>query len=228
MDYRETYARHAERYDSLVAAEDSEQRLLPALQSLAKLKGARVLEVGVGTGRLTRLLAPLAAHITGVEREPGMLAVARRHLAAYPSCRIVLGELDALPVAAGSFDVALAGWVFGQLRQQRRADWRSHIGRGLAELQRALRPRGTLIVIEALGTGFTEPAPPSPELADYYAWLEREQGFTRRALRTDYAFASVARAAELTRFFFGEELARRIEEEALTQLPECTGIWWRT
>jgi len=40
-----------------------------------------VLEVGVGTGRVTRLVAPLAAHITGVEREPAMLAVARRHLA---------------------------------------------------------------------------------------------------------------------------------------------------
>jgi hypothetical protein len=84
------------------------------------------------------------------------------------------------------------------------------------------------IVIETFGSGSSEPAPPSPELAELYAWLEREHGFARRAIRTDYAVPSVARAAEVTGFFFGAEFARRVEAERWTRIPECTGIEWQT
>jgi hypothetical protein len=38
----------------------------------------------------------------------------------------------------------------------------------------------------------------------------------------------VPEAEELTRFFFGDELANRIKNEGLLIVPECTGIWWKT
>jgi hypothetical protein len=69
------------------------------------------------------------------------------------------------------------------------------------------------------------PAPPSRELAEYYAWLEEEQGFTRDAIRTDYLFASVDEAAAVTGFFFGAGFAERVRAEGWTRVPECTGIW---
>ena len=74
MDYQEIYTNHADRYDALVEAEDCDGRLLPALESVAPLRGARVLEVGVGTGRITRLIAPLAGRVVGVERSPARIA----------------------------------------------------------------------------------------------------------------------------------------------------------
>jgi hypothetical protein len=46
-------------------------------------------------------------------------------------------------------------------------------------------------------------------------------------LRTIYRFASVQEAAELTRFFFGEEMAADVLEKGKQIVPECTGIWWR-
>jgi hypothetical protein len=92
-------------------------------------------------------------------------------------------------------------------------------------MTRALRPGGAAVVIETLGTGATEPAPPNPELAEYYAWLEAEHGFARRALRTDYAFASVEEAAELTGFFFGADFAARVRRDRTSRVPECTGLW---
>jgi hypothetical protein len=45
---------------------------------------------------------------------------------------------------------------------------------------------------------------------------------------SDYDFPSVARAAEVTGFFFGADFARRVESERWTRIPECTGIWWQT
>ena len=79
-----------------------------------------------------------------------------------------------------------------------------------------------------MGTGSESPAPPAPGHAEFYAWLEQEHGFTYQWIRTDYEFASVPEAEELTRFFFGDALADRIVQEGLLVLPECTGIWWRT
>ena len=37
---------------------------------------------------------------------------------------------------------------------------------------------------------------------------------------------SLDEAEELTRFFFGDELAARVVEKEWLILPECTGIWW--
>ena len=112
-------------------------------------------------------------------------------------------------------------------RAQPAARTAAAIGRALAELERALRPGGTLVVIETLGTGRTEPAPPTPELAEYFAWLEGEQGMRRVAIRTDYRFADVEAAARATGFFFGAEFAARVRREGWARVPECTGLWWR-
>ena len=158
-----------------------------------------------------------------------MLAVARRHTAHLPAARCALLGADvlALPVRAGWADVAIAGWALGHLRSWCADSWRKTIARALAEMDRALRPGGTLIVIETLGTGEERPRPPSPELAEYYAWLEGEQGMERLAIRTDYRFPDAAAAARATGFFFGGEFAARVQREGWSRIPECTGLWWR-
>jgi hypothetical protein len=53
-----------------------------------------------------------------------------------------------------------------------------------------------------------------------------EYNFSHTSIRTDYKFKSVEEAEELTRFFFGDELADRVEKQKLVVVPECTGIWW--
>ena len=229
VDYQRIYERHADEYDAMVAAEDCDNHLLPALQSIVSLAGAAVLEVGAGTGRVTRLLLDAGAGVVASEPALAMLAVTRRHTTHVPAARCALLGADALalPVRADWADVALAGWALGHLRSWFAETWRETIARALAELDRALRPGGTLIVIETLGTGEERPRPPSTALAEYYAWLEGEQGMERMAIRTDYRFPDPEAAARATGFFFGEEFAARVRHERWSRIPECTGLWWR-
>src|SRR5690606_41310743 len=98
----------------------------------------------------------------------------------------------------------------------------------LNEMRRVLRPNGTAVLLETMGTGSESPNPPAPGLAEFYAWLEGEHGFHYQWIRTDYQFAAVDGAEQLTRFFSGDELADCSVREQLTILPECTGIWWRS
>jgi hypothetical protein len=94
-------------------------------------------------------------------------------------------------------------------------------------MQNSLRPGGALILIETMGTGAKSPAPPTPGLAAYYAWLQNDLGFQHATIPTHYRFHSVSEAVELTQFFFGSALAAAIQQQQLTILPEFTGIWWK-
>lgn len=226
------YLEFAPEYDALVDAEDCDGRLLPALEAIAPLGGATVLEVGVGTGRLTRHFLARGARVLGIERAPGMLARAGRRLVEAPEesrqrVLLALADARALPIAPGSVDLAVAGWVFGHFRHWMPEAWRAEIGTALAAMTRALRPGGRLVLIETLGTGREDPAPPNPALREYYSWLEAEQGFERTWVRTDYLFPDVAAACAATGFFFGDDFGARVALEGRCRVPECTGLWWR-
>lgn len=210
-------------YHRLVMAEDCDGRLLPALRGRVPLEGARVIEVGAGTGRMTRLLIDAGADVRAFEREAAMLEVAREHV---PGARFEVADARALPLADASADVLVAGWVFGHLRLWMPDGWRDEVGRALAEAARVLVPAGAIVIVETLGTGALAPAPPSAALAEYYAFLEG-RGFVRSEVATDYRFPSPEEAADVLGGFFGDAMRARVRREGWSRVPEWTGIWVR-
>lgn len=225
VDHRQIYASSADDYDRLVSAEDAAGRLGPAIDAIVRLEGADVLEVGAGTGRVTRLLLERGARVVACEPSGAMLDVARERLGQSERCELRQVSVQELVVEPAGFDLALAGWVLGHFVCWHAPRWREEIGVALDRMARSIRPGGVLLVIETLGTGETEPRPPTTALAEYYEWLERARGLTRTAIRTDYRFDDVETAAAVTGAFFGASFADRVRQERWTTVPECTGLW---
>jgi SAM-dependent methyltransferase len=93
--------------------------------------GRRLLELGAGTGKLTRMLTGTGAAIVAVEPVEPM----RRHLSAeLPDVSAVAGAAEALPFGEATFDAAVAAQAFHWFDGER----------ALSELHRALRPGGRL------------------------------------------------------------------------------------
>ena len=225
---KEVYDAHADQYERLIRREDYQGNILKEIEKLVPLAGLDVVDLGAGTGRLTRLLAPKVRSIKAFDASAHMLDEAARSLDALGMTNWETGVADhrQIPLAENSVDLVVSGWSFCYLAVWGAEAWRTALEDGLAETRRILKPGGMIILFETQGTGVTVPTPPA-HLDGYFAFLT-ESGFGSRAFRTDYRFESLEEAAELSTFFFGEEMRKNVLLNQWQILPEWTGVFWQS
>jgi ubiquinone/menaquinone biosynthesis C-methylase UbiE len=108
--------------------------------------GAAVLDLGCGTGIVTRILTELNRQprlIVGCDRSPRMLNQALLHV---PELRACIGDATALPISTATFDIVTASFVLSHVRDYRAA---------LRETFRVLKPSGEFAV-----SGWAPPSDP--------------------------------------------------------------------
>jgi ubiquinone/menaquinone biosynthesis C-methylase UbiE len=226
-DLKEIYGGFASRYQALVAREDYQENLLPAILAVDALKDREVLELGAGTGRVSCLVVPQVRSLVAADISHHMLSVGKAHLSALglDNWSLSLESHAALPFKSNSVDVILSGWSFCYAALDADEAWTPALEKALLEAQRVLRPGGLLLLIESLGTGYESPRAPDV-LRDYLAYLE-SHGFESTWVRTDYLFRDMAEAKDLTQFFFGDDPMPMWETPEGVIVPECTGLWWQ-
>ena len=168
-------------YDTYAAgyAKRLDPTLVGAAERLADLAGAgpgmRLVDLATGTGTAARAAARRGASVVGVDRSPGMLAVARKLSAELDFRR---ADARALPLEDGSFDAVTCGLSVSHFADREGA---------LREILRVLRPGGRFVA-STWGEGSRLPtgvvgelldrygAPATSEVLDEGTWLSPERG----------------------------------------------------
>jgi len=229
-DHDRIYRLEADMYERLIAREDYEENIGRILSEFMPpdRRALDVLDMGAGTGRLSRLLAPLTGSITLTDASPAMLEVAAGKLRALgcDDAATVVSDHRELPFPDRAFDAVTAGWTVCYLANTNEPKWRLNLQSIVDEWKRVIRPGGTVILFENNGTGVESPEPPT-YLTGYYRALQEEYGFSYWTIRTDYRFESPEEAEQLTRFFFGDALADRVRAGRNRIVPECTAVFWK-
>jgi len=98
--------------------------------------GKRVLDVGVGTGFLSIMLADMGHHVVGIDLSEEMLNVARKKMNDRGiKLDLKIGDAEDLPFEDGSFDAVVNRAVLWTLPDPKKA---------LSEWKRVLKPNGKL------------------------------------------------------------------------------------
>lgn len=194
---------HPDLYDILCRATDPDRRILDAIGRLVPLQGAKVIDIGAGTGKYTRLLAPLVSHLLAVEPDRRLVALLRERTRELSNVTVHQGRAQHLSVAADEYDGALAFWAYFFGRGQE----------GLAEVERAVRPGGWQVVVQNYGNDqFSELwGEEDWECALWPRWF-LSHGFTLEVVETDWRFAREDEAVALLGFLYGERGARFAQE----------------
>lgn len=223
-NHAQIYKDQVEKYELLISKQPS---LLKEIEEIKTLKGLDVIDMGAGSGRFTTTLAPHVNSILALDTSAEMLELAERKMkvANFSNFNKQVADHRRIPAENESADLIIAGWTISYLASSNVPYNEQNIEKIMEEMMRVLRLKGTIIIFETMGTGYETPTPPD-YLKIYYDLLGKKYGFTHKWIRVDYKFNNLKEAEELTRFFFGDELADRVVKEELVILPECMGIWW--
>lgn len=127
----ETYERHAKVAN--IVGEDLIERL-----RLLKLQPLRILDLGSGTGKLSRSLLKLypGARIYCIDISENRLRFAKGHRKWFRQQHYINTDMHALPFASESFDLVVSNLAWY---------WADHLHQAIYEAKRVLKPTGVLM-----------------------------------------------------------------------------------
>jgi ubiquinone/menaquinone biosynthesis C-methylase UbiE len=106
---------------------------------------AAVLDLGAGTGKLTRALVPRFTRVVAVEPDAAMLAVLKEVV---PGAEAHVGSAEAIPLGNDDVDAVFSAEAFHWFAPE-----------AATEIVRVLRPRGALVILFNIGIEYDDMGP---------------------------------------------------------------------
>ena len=108
IDASDAYDRWAEFYDSIYGDLDDDAQFYVAAAEAFVSRSDRLLEIGVGTGRLTAHLLERGHRIVGIDTSTQMLALAAARFGAAARLELIHGDVREFAIGGSAFSLAIA------------------------------------------------------------------------------------------------------------------------
>ena len=143
--------RDCARYDTLCSRQDHAGNMLAELRSVVAgntLASLHVVDIGTGTGKLARLLAPHVQSVSAFDRSDEMITAARAATSA-ANVSFAVADVRSVPLPDGCAGLVVAGWAISYLKAEHEVwhrdgsssgPWREEVDAALAEMERLLPP----------------------------------------------------------------------------------------
>ncbi|WP_149359965.1 class I SAM-dependent methyltransferase [Lolliginicoccus suaedae] len=196
-------------------AQDHAGAIPAELQRHARWSGARIVDIGCGTGFHLPLFALQAQAVTGIEPHPPLVAAARERIAGFGNVTVLHGRADAIPLPASSVDIvhARTAYFFGPGCEP-----------GIREALRVLVPGGWLLIVDLDVTAglygeWMRADLPRYDPAAVESFFER-QGFGLARVDTRWTFRTRADLEAVLAIEFSPRVASRARQQVVgTCLP---------
>jgi len=156
MESVAVYDAIAQRYAAIFDKDLSDIPYLDRFLSYVR-KGGKILDLGCGTGRLTRHLADRGFEVVGVDFSEEMLKIARRN---HRGIKFVYGDMRKIKFSKGSFDAVSVAYSLFHLEKK-------EVPAVLGKIGKVLKPGGILFLVFQEGEGelyIDEPLLPGKKL----------------------------------------------------------------
>jgi SAM-dependent methyltransferase len=147
--------------------------------------GARVLEVGCGTGKLTESLVARGLHVDAVDPGPNMIAAARRRLGATDAVTFHVARFEDVGLPEDAFDAVFSATAFHWVEPTV----------GWAKAASHLEPRGTLALLAHMGLLDED----SQTFEEFLAVLRKQAPDVAASLRPPRSLDAILAGAEARR-----------------------------
>jgi len=138
-DLEEAYNLFSESYDTSIGTNFNE-RMLETIDGLA---GKKILDVGCGTGSLSRLLAEAGGEVTGVDLSERMIDIAIEKTQEDLGIAFVKADVRKTSFTRNQFDIIMCKWVLSHYRR---------LDSFFTELDRVLKDDGLIVISTLRGT----------------------------------------------------------------------------
>jgi len=212
--------RYARLYDRLRAYDGATQTALKIIDGLRDLRGAKVVELGAGTGALTVHLAKHASRVHAFDKSKFMIAVAREKvsLLCLSNCSVGLADHRCIPLPNASADIVVAAWTLASLVYESSEEaWTEELDNVIREMGRLVRAGGVLVAL----------CPVDPGPRDYLARLETTHRFCHTIFESSWRFPTIVEARDVIQFFFSEGTWKEYRSRWPQDFVTLGGVWWR-
>jgi ubiquinone/menaquinone biosynthesis C-methylase UbiE len=109
--WQETYNDKVEVYDAFSEYEDEYNRVLKKLLEKCSFKNKEILEIGCGSGKYTKLLAPKCKKYFALEISKQLMGLTKKKCNKMKNIKYINCSAEKIPLNDNSIDVVFASWV---------------------------------------------------------------------------------------------------------------------